>query len=200
MFGCTKHFHLFLVQWWSRKSCVSPTELWCIFSTRNSCICLCLEIKMPYYQLLNMSTIKRGPRILCATPMDSSLGLGPRFNGQLSRLTTTVCTRRLRVWNCATTLGPQRVYLVQTGPEGISPAYRVGTPSIVKKIYKHVVFCAPYISCDNLQHSHTSIVKRIANFYTTFSVIGNILFSFLLLQINVLPLKLMSHTNVGKPT
>ena len=137
---------------------------------------------------------------MCATPMDSSLGLGPRFNGAAQSAYDHGLHPKVEGLKLRYHTRPTKGLPGSDGPEGISPAYRVGTPSIVKKIYKHVVFCAPYISCDNLQHSHTSIVKRIANFYTTFSVIGNILFSFLLLQINVLPLKLMSHTNVGKPT
>ena len=43
-----------------------------------------------------------------------------------------VFSRRLRVQNCTTTLGPQGIYPAPPRPVGISPAQRAGTPSVFK--------------------------------------------------------------------
>lgn len=53
--------------------------------------------------------------------------------GSLSWPRTTVCSGRLRVRNCATTLGPQEIYPAPPGPVGISPAQCTGTPAVIKK-------------------------------------------------------------------
>ena len=53
--------------------------------------------------------------------------------GQLSWPRTTVCTRRLRIRNCTTILGPQGIYLAPPGPVGIILFQRAGTPYKTKK-------------------------------------------------------------------